>query len=146
MREVGAKSIRQIGILNAALMKKSGAGSAMGRARDFLSATYDVGPDRIREADFGYFRCRAVCDIAEFVTVIAVRVQAALCQPYLLQLPDAQRIVDASNSLLASPGGTITRDRKQIIGRPRVAAMRDRRGGRHADRGDRALRPIEPYR
>src|ERR1700722_8162123 len=69
-----------------------------------------------------------------------------LDQACLLQLPDTQRLIHAAHSLLAPPRRTLALDRKQVICRGRIAAMRERRCGGHADNGYRTIRPIDPYR
>ena len=67
--EIFTKTVRQIVALNTALVKKTGARAAMGRACDFVSAADHIRSNRIREAGFGNFwrgaagqkRVHAIC-------------------------------------------------------------------------------------
>jgi hypothetical protein len=61
-------------------------------------------------------------------------------------LPDLQIITDPANGLLAPPAIAVAVNGKQIVGRGRVTAMRQRRRRRHADRGDGAIGPVDPIR
>ena len=68
-----------------------------------------------------------------------------LYQLRLPYFPHAPRSVDATDRLFAPPRRTVACDREQVIRRRRIAAMRDRGRRGHADHGDGAVRPVDPY-
>ena len=82
---------------------------------------------------------------ALFGLALFASLRESLDQPRLAQLRDTQAVADASHGLLAAPGITVALDRKQIVGGGRIMAVRQRRRRRHADRGNFAVRAVEPH-
>src|SRR5581483_4566123 len=80
-------------------------------------------------------------------TMIAEQPFVASDQPHGSDFADPERLVDTAHCLIAAPSIALPSDRKQIVGRGWMAAVRQRGGRRHADyRNRRSAGPLDPHR
>src|SRR6185312_2180787 len=66
-------------------------------------------------------------------------------QPRPADLLDPQFVVEAAYGLFASPRISVALDRIDTVGRRRMSTAGKRGSGRHADGGDPAVWPVEPF-